>query len=44
MATDDDMDITLHDIATIGFSVVRVWAFNDVPQKPSTGVYFQVAV
>ena len=42
MATDEDIDITFHDIATLGFSVVRVWAFNDVHQKPSTGVYFQV--
>ena len=42
MATDDDIDWTFHHIATIGFRVVRTWAFNDVPSKPSSGTYFQV--
>jgi len=42
MATDYDIDLTFHDIATIAFKVVRTWAFNDVPSKPSSGTYFQV--
>ena len=42
MATDDDIDWTFHNIATTGFRVVRTWAFNDVPSKPSSGTYFQV--
>jgi mannan endo-1,4-beta-mannosidase len=42
MATDADMDLTFHDIATANFRVVRTWAFNDVLSKPSSGPYFQV--
>jgi mannan endo-1,4-beta-mannosidase len=42
MMTDDDIDATFHDIAAAGFSVVRTWAFNDVPSKPDSGPYFQV--
>ncbi|KAJ2913300.1 hypothetical protein MD484_g7089, partial [Candolleomyces efflorescens] len=42
MATDYDMDMTFHDIATTGFKVVRTWAFNDVPSKPQSGPYFQI--
>jgi mannan endo-1,4-beta-mannosidase len=42
MTTDSDMDLTFHDIATANFRVVRTWAFNDVPSKPSSGTYFQV--
>jgi len=42
MTTDADMDLTFHDIATANFRVVRTWAFNDVPNKPSSGTYFQV--
>lgn len=42
MTTDYDLDMTFHDIATIGFKVVRTWAFNDVPNKPQSGPYFQV--
>jgi hypothetical protein len=43
MTTDMDLDLTFHDIATAGFKVVRTWAFNDVPKKPSSGPYFQVS-
>jgi mannan endo-1,4-beta-mannosidase len=42
MTTDYDMDMTFHDIATIGIKAVRTWAFNDVPRKPHSGPYFQV--
>jgi mannan endo-1,4-beta-mannosidase len=42
MATDADIDLTFHDIAKIGMRVVRLWAFNDVPSKPSSGTYFQI--
>lgn len=42
MTTDADMDLTFHDIATANFRVVRTWAFNDVPNKPSSGTYFQI--
>ncbi|KAF9526289.1 glycoside hydrolase family 5 protein [Crepidotus variabilis] len=42
MTTDDDMDLTFHDIATAGLKVVRTWAFNDVSHKPSSGPYFQI--
>ena len=42
MASDADMDLTFHDIAAAKFRVVRTWAFNDVPSKPSSGTYFQV--
>jgi hypothetical protein len=42
MTTDDDMDYTFHEIAKANFKVVRTWAFNDVPSKPSSGPYFQV--
>ena len=42
MATDYDIDLTFHDIATTAFRVVRTWAFNDVPRKPASGTYFQV--
>jgi len=42
LATDDDIDLTFHDIATAGLRVVRVWAFNDVPSQPSSGTYFQI--
>ena len=44
MATDADIDLTFHDIAKIGMRVVRLWAFNDVPSKPSSGTYLQVLV
>ena len=44
MATDNDIDLTFHDIATTDFRVVRTWAFNDVPSKPSSGPYFQVLI
>lgn len=42
MLTDDDMERVFHDIATADLQVVRIWAFNDVAQKPSSGTYFQV--
>ncbi|RXW15161.1 hypothetical protein EST38_g10695 [Candolleomyces aberdarensis] len=42
MTTDYDLDMTFHDMATIGFKVVRTWAFNDVPNKPQSGPYFQI--
>jgi mannan endo-1,4-beta-mannosidase len=42
MTTDEDMETTFHDIATAGMQVVRVWAFNDVSQKPASGTYFQI--
>jgi len=42
MATDYDIDLTFHDIATTAFKVVRTWAFNDVPSKPASGPYFQI--
>ena len=28
---------------TTGFKVIRTWAFDDVPKKPSSGPYFQVS-
>lgn len=42
MLTDDDMERVFHDIATANLQVVRIWAFNDVSQKPASGTYFQV--
>ena len=42
MTTDDDMDFTFHEIAKANIKVVRTWAFNDVPSKPSSGPFFQV--
>jgi len=44
MTSDADMDLTFHDIAIAKFKVVRTWAFNDVPRKPSSGPYFQVGI
>jgi len=42
MLSDNDLDNTMHEIATKGFTVVRTWAFNDVAQKPESGTYFQI--
>jgi mannan endo-1,4-beta-mannosidase len=42
MSTNDDIDLTFHEIATAGFRVVRTWAFNDVSSKPPSGTYFQI--
>jgi len=42
MFSDEDMDKTFKDIATVDYQIVRTWAFNDVAQKPSHGTYFQV--
>ncbi|KAJ2912773.1 hypothetical protein MD484_g7642, partial [Candolleomyces efflorescens] len=42
MTTDYDLDAAFHDIATTGYKVVRTWAFNDVPNKPQSGTYFQI--
>jgi acyl-CoA thioesterase len=44
MISDEDLDLTLHDIAKANFTVVRTWAFNDVTQKPSSGTYLQVRI
>ncbi|CCA78057.1 related to beta-mannanase [Serendipita indica DSM 11827] len=39
---DDDMYKTLHEIASLGVKVVRTWAFNDVSEIPSEGVWLRV--
>lgn len=39
---DDDMNKTLTDIASRGIKVVRTWAFNDVTEIPSDGVWIRV--
>jgi hypothetical protein len=44
MISDEDLDLTLHDIAKANFTVVRTWAFNDVTQKPASGTYLQVRI
>lgn len=38
---DDDMKKTLTEIASLGVKVVRTWAFNDVTDIPSTGVWIR---
>ena len=40
--TQEDINKTLHDIASAGIKVVRTWAFNDVDEIPEDGTWFQL--
>lgn len=42
LTEDADVDSVFSHMATAGFKVIRVWGFNDVTTKPSSGtVYYQ---
>jgi len=41
MLNDDELDQAFSNIAAAGIRAVRTWAFNDVSQTPSVGVFFQ---
>jgi mannan endo-1,4-beta-mannosidase len=40
--SDADINKTFADMASIGITVVRTWAFNDVTEVPDHGFFFQV--
>jgi len=42
LESDDDIQNTLHNIASMGIKVVRTWAFNDVTEIPQNGTWFQL--
>ncbi|KAF8212244.1 glycoside hydrolase family 5 protein [Mycena galopus ATCC 62051] len=42
--SDQDIDAVLGNISLANISVVRTWAFNDVPEIPENGTWFQLVV
>jgi len=40
--SEDDVDFTLGNMTNAGITVVRTWAFNDVPTIPENGTWFQL--
>ncbi|KAJ7063294.1 glycoside hydrolase family 5 protein [Mycena amicta] len=42
--SDEDVDHVLGNISASNITVVRTWAFNDVPEIPENGTWFQLLV